>query len=206
MTEKKQENPLRVNPLSGMSQFRRLFAFVQPYRRRLVVMLAAVVLGSILSLAGPYALQFLIDAVFSRGDATLLNQITLILIGIFALQSVVYFVRGYLLATIGERVLADMRVTLFEHLQRLSLSFFNERRTGELVSRLTNDVTTVRSVVTADISTALSQTLTFIGAFILIIVTNWRLTVFMLVLIPLVMFIAILFGRRLCTLFIVVQD
>ena len=206
MTEKKQENPLRVNPLSGMSQFRRLFAFVQPYRRRLVVMLAAVVLGSILSLAGPYALQFLIDAVFSRGDATLLNQITLILIGIFALQSVVYFVRGYLLATIGERVLADMRVTLFEHLQRLSLSFFNERRTGELVSRLTNDVTTVRSVVTADISTALSQTLTFIGAFILIIVTNWRLTVFMLVLIPLVMLIAILFGRRLRTLSTAVQD
>lgn len=206
MTEKKQENPLRVNPLSGMSQFRRLFAFVQPYRRRLAVMLAAVVLGSILSLAGPYALQFLIDAVFSRGDATLLNRITLILIGIFALQSVVYFVRGYLLATIGERVLADMRVTLFEHLQRLSLSFFNERRTGELVSRLTNDVTTVRSVVTADISTALSQTLTFIGAFILIIVTNWRLTVFMLVLIPLVMLIAILFGRRLRTLSTAVQD
>ncbi|MBK9094700.1 MAG: ATP-binding cassette domain-containing protein [Anaerolineae bacterium] len=189
-----------------MSQFRRLFAFVQPYRRRLAVMLAAVVLGSILSLAGPYALQFLIDAVFSRGDATLLNQITLILIGIFALQSVVYFVRGYLLATIGERVLADMRVTLFEHLQRLSLSFFNERRTGELVSRLTNDVTTVRGVVTADISTALSQTLTFIGAFILIIVTNWRLTVFMLVLIPLVMLIAILFGRRLRTLSTAVQD
>ena len=206
MTEKKQENPLRVNPLSGMSQFRRLFAFVQPYRRRLAVMLAAVVLGSILSLAGPYALQFLIDAVFSRGDATLLNQITLILIGIFALQSVVYFVRGYLLATIGERVLADMRIALFEHLQRLSLSFFNERRTGELVSRLTNDVTTVRGVVTADISTALSQTLTFIGAFILIIVTNWRLTVFMLVLIPLVMLIAILFGRRLRTLSTAVQD
>ena len=206
MAEAKQENPLRVNPLGGMSQFRRLFAFVQPYRRRLAVMLAAVVLGSILSLAGPYALQFLIDAVFSRGDATLLNRITLILIGIFALQSVVYFVRGYLLATIGERVLADMRVTLFEHLQRLSLSFFNERRTGELVSRLTNDVTTVRSVVTADISTALSQTLTFIGAFILIIVTNWRLTVFMLVLIPLVMLIAILFGRRLRTLSTAVQD
>ena len=206
MAEAKQENPLRVNPLGGMSQFRRLFAFVQPYRRRLAVMLAAVVLGSILSLAGPYALQFLIDAVFSRGDATLLNQITLILIGIFALQSVVYFVRGYLLATIGERVLADMRIALFEHLQRLSLSFFNERRTGELVSRLTNDVTTVRGVVTADISTALSQTLTFIGAFILIIVTNWRLTVFMLVLIPLVMLIAILFGRRLRTLSTAVQD
>ena len=119
MTQTKQERPPRVNPLRSMSQFRRLFAFVRPYRRRLAVMLVAVVLGSILSLAGPYALQFLIDAVFSRNDAALLNRITLILIGIFALQSVVYFVRGYLLATIGERVLADMRVTLFEHLQRL---------------------------------------------------------------------------------------
>jgi subfamily B ATP-binding cassette protein MsbA len=194
------------NPLAGMSQLRRLLQFVYPYRARLYITLAAIVIGSVLGLAGPYALQFLIDAVFEQNDPRLLNQITLILIGIFALQSVLYFVRGYLLAFIGERVMADLRLRLFEHLQGLSLSYFNERRTGELVSRLTNDVSTVRAVVTSDISTALSQSLTFVGAFALIVYTNWRLTLFMLALIPIIMVFAILYGRRLRALSTSVQD
>jgi subfamily B ATP-binding cassette protein MsbA len=189
-----------------MAQFRRLLAFVGPYRRRLILALVMIALGSVLGLAGPYTLQFLIDAVFQDNDRQLLNTITLILISIFAAQSVVYFVRGYLLAFIGERVMADLRLRLFEHLQGLSLSFFSERRTGELVSRLTNDVSTVRGVVTSDISTALSQTLTFFGALVIIIITDWRLTVFMFALIPLVMVFAIFFGRRLRALSSSVQD
>ena len=189
-----------------MAQFRRLLAFVRPYRGRLLLALAAIVVGSLLGLAGPYTLQLLIDAVFQQNDPQLLNRITLILIAIFAMQSVFYFVRGYLLAFIGQRVMADLRLRLFEHLQGLSLSFFNERRTGELVSRLTNDVATVRALVTSDIATALSQVLTFFGALALIIITDWRLTLFMLALIPLVMLIAILFGRRLRALSASVQD
>jgi len=194
------------NPLAGMSQLRRLLQFVYPYRSRLYITLVAIVLGSVLGLAGPYALQFLIDAVFQQNDPELLNRITLALIAIFALQSVLYFVRGYLLAFIGERVMADLRLRLFEHLQGLSLSYYNERRTGELVSRLTNDVSTVRAVVTSDISTALSQSLTFVGAFALIIYTNWRLTLFMIALIPIIMILAILFGRKLRALSTSVQD
>ncbi len=196
----------RNNPLAGMSQLRRLLEFVRPYRTRLYVTLVAIVIGSVLGLAGPYALQFLIDAVFKENDPQLLNRITLTLIGIFAVQSVLYFIRGYLLAFIGERVMADLRLKLFEHLQSLSLSYFNERRTGELVSRLTNDVSTVRNVVTSDISTALAQSLTFVGAFALIIYTNWRLTLFMVALIPIIMVFAILYGRRLRALSTNVQD
>ncbi len=201
--EKKKE---KVNPLHGMDQFRRLFAFVQPYRYRLYLAMGVIAIGSLLGLAGPYALQFLVDAVFRQNDPALLNRITLVLIAIFAAQSVSYFVRSYLLSFIGERIMTDLRIRLFDHLQSLSLSFYNERRTGELVSRLTNDVSTVRNVVTSDISTALSQALTFIGALILIIVTDWRLTLFMFALIPLVMLFAIVFGRRLRKLSGAVQD
>jgi subfamily B ATP-binding cassette protein MsbA len=196
----------RKNPLAGMEQFRRLLGFVHPYRGRLALALVAIVVGSVLGLAGPFTLQYLIDAVFKQNNQQLLNRITLILIAIFALQSVIYFVRGYLLAFIGERVMADLRLKLFEHLQGLSLSYFNDHRTGELVSRLTNDVSTVRGVVTSDISTALSQFLTFFGALGLIIVTDWRLTLFMFALIPLVMAFAIVFGRRLRALSSSVQD
>ncbi|MGE5225072.1 MAG: ABC transporter ATP-binding protein [Omnitrophica WOR_2 bacterium] len=202
----KQSEPQMQNPLKGMDQFRRLFAYVQPYRQRLYLALLVIIFGSILGLAGPYTLQFLIDAVFKRNDPGLLNTITLILIAIFALQSFFYFIRGYLLSFIGERVMADLREKLFEHLQGLSLSYYSEHRTGELVSRLTNDVSTVRNVVTSDISTAISQALTFVGALILIIITDWRLTLFMFALIPVVMVVGILFGRRLRVISSQVQD
>ncbi len=192
--------------LSDFQEFRRLFAFVKPYRWQLVAAMVFIVLGSILGLAGPYTLQYLIDAVFSQNNPQLLNQITLVLITIFALQSVTYFFRAYLLAFIGEHVMADLRIKLFAHLQAMSLSFFNERRTGELVSRLSNDVSTVRNVVTTDISTGLSQGLTFIGALIIIIVTDWRLTLFMFVLIPTVIVFALWFGRRLRKIATSVQD
>jgi ATP-binding cassette, subfamily B, bacterial MsbA len=192
--------------LNSLKQFKRLFAFVRPYRYRLYLALIVIAAGSLLGLAGPYTLQFLVDAVFQRADAALLNTITLILVAIFATQSVFYFIRAYLLTFIGERVMADLRIKLFEHLQFLSLSFYNERRTGEIVSRLTNDVASVRSLVTSDISTALSQALTFTGALILILVTNWRLTLFMFALVPFVMLFAIIFGRKLRRLSSSVQD
>ncbi len=196
----------RENPLKSTDQFRRLLAFIKPYRGRLIIALIAVVIGSVLSLAGPYLLQFLIDAVFKQNDGALLNQITLLLVSVFATQSVFYFIRAYQLQFLGERIMADLRLRLFEQLQSLSLSFFNERRTGELVSRLTNDVSTVRALMTNDISTALSQVLTFVGAMILIVVTNWRLTLFMLALVPLVVIVARVFGRRLRKLSGAVQD
>jgi subfamily B ATP-binding cassette protein MsbA len=206
MSESENEPKERINPLTGLGQFRRLFAFVVPHRGRLFIALAAILVTSAAGLAGPYTLQFLIDAVLRQGDAALLNRITLILMGIFALQGVFYFIRGYQLSFIGERVMADLRLKLFEHLQGLSLNFYNEHRTGELVSRLTNDVSTVRGVVTSDISTALSQVLTFVGALVLLIVTDWRLTLFMFALIPVVMLIARLFGRSLRRLSSAVQD
>jgi subfamily B ATP-binding cassette protein MsbA len=192
--------------LNSSDQFRRLMSFVLPYRWRLVVILVLVVLGSLLGLAGPYAFQFLIDAVIEQNNQQLLNQITLIMIAIFALQSVIYFFRTYLLAFLGERVMTDMRIQLFDHLQSLSLSFYNSHRTGELVSRLTNDVTTVRTLVTTDITTAVSQGLTFIGALAIILYTNWRLTLFMFALIPVVLLAAIWFGRKLRPISTAVQD
>jgi subfamily B ATP-binding cassette protein MsbA len=198
----------RKNRMSSADwqQFRRLMVYLKPHIGRFTIAMIAIVIGSILSLAGPYTLQFLIDAVFTEGNEVLLNQITVVLIIIFALQAVFYFIRAYQLSYIGERVMIDLRLNLFQHLQKLSLSFYNERRTGELVSRATNDVATVRTLVTSDVSTAISQVITFFGALILILITDWRLTLFMLALVPLVVIIALLFGRRLRKISSAVQD
>ena len=198
----------RKNRMSSADwqQFRRLMVYLRPHLGRLIIAMIAIVIGSVLSLAGPYTLQYLIDAVFTQNNAKMLNQITVILIVIFALQAVFYFIRAYQLQYIGERVMIDLRLNLFQHLQKLSLSFYNERRTGELVSRATNDVATVRVLVTSDLSTAISQVIVFFGALILILVTDWRLTVFMLLLVPLVVIVALFFGRRLRKIAGAVQD
>ena len=198
----------RKNTISSAdwNQFRRLMVYLRPHIGRFTIAMIAIVIGSLLGLAGPYTLQFLIDAVFTQDNAQLLNQITVILIIIFALQAVFYFIRAYQLQYIGERVMIDLRLNLFQHLQKLSLSFYNERRTGELVSRATNDVSTVRTLVTSDVSTAISQVIVFFGALILILITDWRLTFFMLALVPLVVIVALLFGRRLRKISSAVQD
>ena len=87
----------RENPLKGMDQFRRLFKFVRPYQNRLTIALIAVVFGSLLGLAGPYSLQFLVDAVFSQANTALLNNITLILILIISNAiGLYYFLRRIL--------------------------------------------------------------------------------------------------------------
>jgi subfamily B ATP-binding cassette protein MsbA len=198
----------RKNRMSSADwiQFRRLMVYLRPHIGRFIIAMIAIVAGSVLGLAGPFALQYLIDAVFTQNNAQLLNQITVILIIIFALQAVFYFIRAYQLSYIGERVMIDLRLNLFQHLQKLSLSFYNERRTGELVSRATNDVSTVRTLVTSDVSTAISQVITFFGALILILITDWRLTLFMLMLVPLVVIVALIFGRRLRKISSAVQD
>jgi subfamily B ATP-binding cassette protein MsbA len=198
----------RKNRMSSADwiQFRRLMVYLRPHTGRFTIAMIAIVIGSVLGLAGPYTLQYLIDAVFTQNNAQLLNQITVILIIIFALQAVFYFIRAYQLQYIGERVMIDLRLNLFQHLQKFSLSFYNERRTGELVSRATNDVSTVRTLVTNDVSTAISQVITFFGALILILITDWHLTLFMLLLVPLVVIVALFFGRRLRKISSAVQD
>ena len=134
------------------------------------------------------------------------NRIAGGLIALFVLRFFFGYLQQYLVSFIGERVVVDLRTQVYTHLHNLSLRFFTERRVGELVSRLSSDVTLIRTALTNNIVTVLSQTLTFIGALVIIIVLNWRLTLFVLVLAPAVGLSGALFGRRLRKISTQVQD
>jgi subfamily B ATP-binding cassette protein MsbA len=112
----------------------------------------------------------------------------------------------YFLTYTGERIVADLRAQVYRHLHRLSLRFFTNRRTGELISRLSSDVTLVRSALTNNVATVLSQSLTFAGSLVLMLVLNWRLSLFILALAPIVVASAAIFGSRLRRLSTEVQD
>ncbi len=190
----------------SVSEIRRLLRYLRPYKWQMVVAAVGLLGGAALGLVFPWLMQNLVDAVLSQHNLAELNRITLILIASFLVRSLFYFVQNYALAYAGERIVVDLRRQVYSHLHELTLRFFSDRRVGELLSRLSSDVTLVRAALTNNVAQVLGQALTFLGSLVLMLILNWRLTLFILVLAPLVALTGSIFGRRLRKLSSVVQD
>ena len=172
----------------------RLLRYLRPYWGRMLIALIALVASSLLSLVFPAVIQNVVDSVLVAGDVTLLDQITIGLLLVFLLRSVTSLVETYNINFVGERIVVDLRLELYSHLQTLSLGFFASRRVGELVSRIASDVTVMRSALTGNILTLLQQTLIMFGAIAIMIAINWRLTLFILAITPLIILLGVVFG------------
>jgi len=172
----------------------------------MIIASLSLLLGSVIGLIFPLIIQDLINTVLAEGSLAQLNQITLSLIAVFLVRSIFYYIQTYYLTYVGERIVVDLRTQTYQHLQFLSIRFYADRRVGELISRLSSDVTVVRTALSNNIATLLSQSITFIGSLALMLVLNWQLTLFILVLAPLVIACATYFGARLRKLSTQVQD
>jgi subfamily B ATP-binding cassette protein MsbA len=150
--------------------------------------------------------RYLLDAAFQERDGRMLDRVALLLVGLFAVQGALTFTQVYLLTSITERVIARLREDLFAHLIRLSPGFFTERRTGELTSRLSGDLSTLQALLSSNISELARQTLFLVGGVILLTLTHPRLTVTTLAVSPVVVGVAIVFGRALRKASTGVQD
>jgi ATP-binding cassette, subfamily B, bacterial MsbA len=190
-------DPVKLPAKFTRRGFQRLLGFALPYWYLLAGAAIAMLVGSLTGLALPAVAGSLIDTVFVKADSTGLNNATLLLVGAFSLQAVSIFVQNFLLTYTGERVVTNLRVKLYSHLQKLPLGFFNERRTGDLISRLTNDVSQVQSAVTSNLISLASSLVTLIGGVIIIVTRDWRLTLLILAVIPVLSFFAIFIGIRL---------
>ena len=186
--------------------WRRLFRYVYPYRLRLTLAIVALMASSAIGLLLPLAVRWLIDTIVTAASTGLLDQVALVLLGVFIVQMIFNFTQSYLITYVGERAIADLRIEVYTHLQRLSLTFFNDRRVGELTSRVTNDVTLIQSVTTNSIASLLQNIITFVGSFVLMLQLSWRLTSVTLLLIPLLIAIGSYFGQKLRSLSTDVQD
>ena len=163
---------------------RRFAALARPYRARLALSIGLLMVATAVSLVVPLGLKGLLDSVFTDADASLLNRLAAGLLGLFALQAVLGAAGGYLLDWTGERVVADLRTRLYAHIQGLGLRFFAETRTGEITSRLTNDVSKVQTAVTDDLQQVLTLSLTLVGSAVLMVTLNWRLAIGVAVVVP----------------------
>ncbi len=169
---------------------RRIFSFAGPHRARLAVALALLILATGIGLIVPLGLKALLDAVFETADGAMLNRLALAMFALFATQAVIGALGGYQLAWVGERVVADLRQTVYRHLHRLGLRYFADTRTGEVTSRLTNDVSKVQTAVTDDLQQVLTLSLTLVGSLALMVVLNWRLTLVIAAVVPPIAFAA----------------
>jgi subfamily B ATP-binding cassette protein MsbA len=170
--------------------------YVRPYRARLILAAVTLVAGTLLGLAMPLVVRNVVDVVFVEHNLALLNRFTVLLFIIFLAQAFFSFVNRYHTAYIGERVVADLRQQFYRHLVTFSLRFFADRRTGEIVSRVTNDVTTLQAAVTDNLVTLLQQSLTLIGGVICLFWLDWRLTSVILLGIPIVTLTMVYLGRK----------
>jgi len=189
-----------------MSTFARFRPFLKPYLFRmmlagLLVMTVAAINLALLRLAGA-----LWDVITVQHDAGGMNNLIALFLGLVVIQGLCSMGHSYLTASVSQHIVADFRRHLFAHLQTLSVGFFARRRTGELLSRLMNDVTVIQSVVTETPIDTAKQLVTFVGGIGFLLAMNWRLCLLILVLLPLLVFVAKLFGRRLKSLSTSIQD
>ncbi|MCY3779628.1 MAG: ABC transporter transmembrane domain-containing protein [Chloroflexi bacterium] len=187
-------------------QWRRLLGYLLAHKLRLLLASIGLIFASALSLVFPAVIQKVIDSVFIDADIVLLDTITLVLLAVFVFRSLASFVQNYNLNYVGERIVVEMRTELYAHLQALSIRFYTDRRVGELISRISSDVTVVRTVLTGNLSTFLLQTLTLIGAIAIMLYLNWRLTLFIIVLMPIIVLIAFVLGGAIRRTSTKVQD
>ena len=170
----------------------RLIRYLRPYIPRLMVAVVALLFSAALNLVFPALIggvgniPGVMNSVLSEQNIELLDDITLVLFVAFLLRAVSGFIENYNLNFIGERLVVDIRKELYEKLQQLSLKFFVERRVGELVSRISSDVTVMRTALTSNVTVLLSQVLILVGSIIVMFVINMRLSMFIIVLIPVV--------------------
>ena len=185
---------------------RRLLPRLRPYRARLAVAAVCLLVAAGVGLAFPLVVRYLLDAAFQTRDRQLLDKIAIGLLGLFALQGLMNFVQVFLLTSTTERVIAGLRRDVFGHLVRLSPGFFTERRTGELTSRLSTDLTLLQSLLSTWVSELSRQSLFLIGGITLLTITHPELTRTTLAVVPVVVGIAIVFGRMLRRASAGVQD
>jgi ATP-binding cassette, subfamily B, bacterial len=172
-----------------------LLPYVRRYRWRAISALAALILAALTTLILPVAVRRMIDFGFTARGIALIDSYFLVMIGVAAVLALSSALRYYLVTTIGERIVADLRGDVFAHLTSLSPAFFDEARTGEVISRLTADTTQVKSAVGTSVSIALRNLVLFVGASAMMVVTSPRLSSFVLAAIPIIVLPLYAFGR-----------
>src|SRR5712672_1506450 len=189
LTQLPAKSTARLRPLLALAPY------VARYRGRAFLALVSLTIAAITTLIVPVAVRRMIDFGFTPEGIALINSYFSVMISVVAVLAGASAARFYLVMTIGERIVADLRRDVFAHLISLSPAFFDSARSGELISRLTADTTQIKSAVGASVSIALRNLMLFLGATVMMVITSPRLSGFVLLAIPVIVIPLVAFGR-----------
>ncbi len=173
-----------------------IFSFILPYKFMVVSALLALLLTAAVNLSLGQGVKFVIDNGFIAGSETQLRTAIFGLMGLISLLAVGTFSRFYLMSWLGERVSADIRKAVFKQVIKLHPSYFEENRSGEIMSRLTTDTALLQSIIGSSFSMALRSTLMLIGGMVMLLITNLQLTLWVIACVPLILVPILIFGRK----------
>jgi ATP-binding cassette subfamily B protein len=194
-TEKSAASAAQATRGSKLRPLLALLPYVRRYRARTLAALFALVVAALTTLAVPLAVRRMIDFGFTHEGMNLIDSYFAVLLAVAGLLAVASAIRYYLVITLGERIVADLRSDVFAHLTALSIAYFDRSKTGELLSRLTADTTQIKAAVGASVSVALRNLVLFTGATVMMMITSPRLSLFVLIAIPVIVLPLYAFGR-----------
>ncbi|MBT5074597.1 MAG: ATP-binding cassette domain-containing protein [Kordiimonadaceae bacterium] len=183
-----------------------LWVFLSPYKSTIVKALVALIVAAASTLAIPQAIRRIIDMGFTSVSIEYINLYFLALLGVAIILALATFARYYLVTWLGERVVTDIRREVFSKILTLSPVFFENNRSGDILSRLNTDTTVIQSIVGSTASVALRNLLTLIGGLMMMLYTNWLLTTYVFLLLPFIVAPLIFLGRKVRVLSRTSQD
>jgi subfamily B ATP-binding cassette protein MsbA len=180
-----------------MDLYRRLLQFVKPYWKHLAGAMVCMIFVSAATSGSAFLVKPVLDDVFFKKDLVMLKLIPLAIIGIFILKGVFDYGQAFLMSYVGQRIIADLREKIYNHIQSLSLSFFTRNPTGVLMSRILNDVNMIQGAVTDAVTGLLKDCFTLAGLVAVIFYRDWKLAIIALVVFPVAVLPIVKFGKKL---------
>jgi len=181
----------------SLKLLKRFLRYIAPYWRRVAGAFICMTLSTLLSLPGPLITKYLIDEVLPKKDVSMLILLCLLTVLIFLLNQIIGFARKYLFLILSERVVLDIRLDFYQHLQRLPMSFYAEMRTGELMSRLMNDISAVRGLLADTFLPLIQDIIVLIASIAVIFYLHWKLSLLSMIILPFFILSFSYFSRRL---------
>ncbi len=175
---------------------RRLLQYLRPYKAQVALALAAIIAASVLQLAQPYLMKLAIDRYIANGDLRGIDRIAAAFLGILLASFMLEYVQTWTLQMTGQRIMFDIRLEIYRHLQRIDLQFYDRNPVGRLMTRVTTDVDAINDMFTSGVVSIFGDIFTLAGIMIVLVMMDWRLAIVAFAVLPLIVFVTQWFRRN----------
>ncbi|MCE5202276.1 MAG: ABC transporter ATP-binding protein/permease [Synergistaceae bacterium] len=180
---------LKLKDKAVWASYLRLLAYCKPYKSRLIIALVCMVLSALFGILPPWLIKNVVDDVLIKKQMGMLNVVAAGIVLLYVLKAIFGYAHMYLMTWVGQKVVIDIRLELYDHTQRLSLATLYSKRSGEFLSRITNDVSALQNILASVVVDLVVQGCTFIGIICFLFFINWRLSIAAFTIIPLAVFV-----------------